>query len=442
MAERVERSIRMLCVMMLAILLTGCGGHVAYVKGRPLRTEPPRVTSIPEYQLVVDDTQAGTWQVSLQRRDRIVRETQTIYEKVEVRDQTEWFQPDFLLWPVNLVRTPLGIAGATVSTVSMVVHFVGAEIGGGLAGMGVMILASPLSLPVAIFGGWDAAGAFLGGTFRIFAGVVAAPVETLLGATIDLPQTFIWGTPVLPITRVILAGGALNEDELSKGFFDPWQEAIRSYWKFASGYEAYPPFLIWPEKVQRRRVVSGEEMPGEWVPQEPQYTDWQMVPIQRLFLQGEGWGHTVQAQSGTVTIDFRQVVKEEDLPWGLLEFTLVAPLPDGTAKEKQGTVIVRPSGPVVVASVSPPPGPDGSISEPNPQLQLSVTGDYGLVKVTVIANGFPFAVYPTGDEVLGQTLRKNLKVPSLTRGKNTVRIIAVDGNGRQTEKALDLVYSP
>ena len=281
---RVPRAV-VLPPLILSILvcpLQGCFTTTVARRGKSLRTESKAEKVRTEYQLVTaEEITIGkpVVVVKVEHRDwQKISEREIFQTIVESTKRTLSFEPRFFLWPVNLVRTPIGVVGCIWGVTITGVHTVSAVAVGTATGLapGVgLIVGSAFSIwflgPVAVM------GMVLGGFMvigvmaavvgqkdndaskfgRFFPSAGMAIVELAL-APVELPQLIWCDQPGFPFTRRTFdtESTALSRYWSSSGTF------IGAFWNFAWDYEAYP-FIVMPARKVSSRI-GDREMTGDW----------------------------------------------------------------------------------------------------------------------------------------------------------------------------------
>ncbi len=290
MREKRSSRLSAFAVLMVACAMGGCTTHIRYEKGEVLRTERQVVESGTSYRLAFReelDAAPPALAVWVEAVRTVTEERRPIHAKREVYLAGRWlFEPGFFLWPVNLVRTPLGLAGCGFSALSVGAHW-------GAAAVGV-VFAIPATAVTPILSGSGGQMNLMrtGGAFTL---VGVAIVETVL-LVIDLPHKAVHGTPLYPVTR--------NRPD----FPEAWGRAIKGSWAFAWDYKVYPPFFMRRKSTVRHRDVPGEEVPGQWTraeyAEEPEVAD-----VGSFVFEGRGWRRTVEAADGECRINLLAVVQ-------------------------------------------------------------------------------------------------------------------------------------
>ena len=400
-------------------ILAGCSSHVKFVEGDKLRAEERELGRSLQFQIKTVpriEKNKPSLSLALQQRHEVQTERRDVYQKVEVYKKLSWVHPDFFLWPVNAVRTPLGMAGCAVEGTFIAVHATLAEVVGSAMSVGFGVGLMPIDLLILPFD-TDMAGDFL--TWRFKAGWTAGEV---IGDTpsviLETPQ-MIGGGPLYPFTRNAFANWGKANKRIFKGL-----------WRFAWGYEAYSPFFIWPKKSsERRRDVPGETLPSRprtgWQKQTVP-TEWQDVPNQAFTISGSKSDGTVTAPGSTVTLDLLTLA--EGIHYSeTLRFTARVKTESGAKQEEFQYPVATLRDPLPPQITTVPPA-DGEAPETSIVFRASVHGDTPLVKLSVTHNGTDQPQAPPK----GLDAEIRFKV-LLNRGENTFVITAEDEKGLKTE---------
>jgi hypothetical protein len=289
-------ALRLLGLLLLATALAGCSIAPHYEKGALLTTEQREVGRTPEYKLQgVDhlDRVPPVLVVWMDTRDRITTEQRDMYQKVEVSGRRRLaFEPTFLLWPWNVVRTPVGLVGCVFSGVDLGLHYVAAG-GGAVAGVAASVFTYIALNACTLFQVgdlWDTTGFGLAADFaQLFIFVLETPLLVL-----DVPHKAIHGTPIYPV--------AMNRKE----FPQDWGAALGGSWHYAWDYKAYPPFIIWPRAEEERVDLPGETLAGGWARSDT-YGDWRQAQPESFTLEAGGRTSSVPALAGMASVNLREL---------------------------------------------------------------------------------------------------------------------------------------
>jgi len=298
----------------LLILCSACAGPRC-VRGKLLRTEHQTLDEAVSCRLAYREEfdRSPPSLVVWVEGQRIVQErVRPVYEQVRVSPVRKWgLHPDFLLWPVNVVRTPLGLAGCAASTASF-----GLRLGGTALGTAAGALASLPAMPPAY--GLQAMGlsrpeatvAFmLVPPLRRAADMVTTPLSVL-----DIPAALIEHSPLSSLWR--------GKPSLSR-----WARSMKTYWRFAWGYESYAPFLVWPKVAEQRREPTGGTVPGDWTAVE-RVEEPARIVVQSFVLRTSSRTQRMEPTRGQCRIDMLALA--DGLPDGqAVRFTVLAPSPTG-----------------------------------------------------------------------------------------------------------------
>ena len=291
-----------------ALVTTGTG----FEKGDLLRVEHAPARSV--YDLAsMEEEIRGSMCLRVWAKVREVRDERPVYAKVEVTTHQGWaFRPSFFMWPVNAVRTPLGLASCGFSALSIGAHY---------SAVGVAFVVGCAS-GILLGGPWVALTGQSGENILIWAycgaAVPLAVIETVL-LPLDAVHWLIHGTPLYPLTREMFSQRGT--------YMSPWQAALASSWRFAWDYQVYPPLPWWPGESKTRRVVPGEEIVGDWAPKAvgPPPT-WVTSATFRLRRGNEV--KDLEAFNGLATINLDEMSKDLR-PGETLAFTIEADVPGG-----------------------------------------------------------------------------------------------------------------
>jgi len=303
--------------LLLAASLAGCTVAPRYERGDLLTTQKRVVETVQEYKLQASerlDRRPPTLLVWVDVRDRIVTEERNVYRKIEVTGRRRLsLEPTFLLWPWNVVRTPLGLAGCVFSAADMGLHYVAAGVGavGGVVSTVVFYTAAHT---VSIFVGLPVSDPTGLGMAADFAQLLIAVLETPLLVP-DLPHKIIHGTPFYPV--------AMNRDE----FPEEWGHAIAASWRYAWDYKVYAPFLIWFRTEEMRSEVPGETITAPWVPYDD-YGEWTLARVPEFTVAVGQTTRTVRAPGGMASVDLRALARGLG-PRDTLRLTVTAETPQG-----------------------------------------------------------------------------------------------------------------
>jgi hypothetical protein len=276
------------CIAVVVVLsVCGCTMGRGTAEGQLLRTERGRLLRTEQRALYEDASCHLVDSISVHMgypylsltvvADGLVDEVCRVYQEVEVYRVEGWaFQPRFFLWPVNLVRTPLGLLGWTSSGVAAGGHY--AAMTAGIAVIGVVGLI--VELPA------RALGSHIGDVMGISLplGMLATGLLEVGLLVVDIPHGLVHGTPLFPVVRG------------SDRFPGAWWAAARRSWEFAWDYQAYPALPVLPA-TERRRAVPGGELSGDWTVDEGSRRS-AFVDVGEFRLIGDGWVETVPAPEG------------------------------------------------------------------------------------------------------------------------------------------------
>jgi len=305
-------------LLALLTMVGGCAVPPRFERGEVLRTENRVVEAEPEYrlqsleQMNADPPRLIVW-VDVRRWRR--EETRRAYQKVLVEGVRRLsFEPGFFLWPCNVARVPLGLTALAFSGVVCGGHYVaaGAGVVGGIAGT---VIAWPYVRLGQRLGLVTVHDTHALGTAGAFAQVMIALFETPL-LVVDLPHKLLHGTPIYPVFRNL------------PSFPDRWMEAMDASWNFATGWHAYPPLFIWARISERRSIVRGEAMKGPWTPRLAP-GEWDLAPMDRLRLKGDGWNEMRRPDGAMAEIDLRSLAATRGRG-GTLRFAVEVTTPSGT----------------------------------------------------------------------------------------------------------------
>ncbi|MFO7959163.1 MAG: hypothetical protein R6X33_18915 [Candidatus Brocadiia bacterium] len=280
----------------LAVLVGGCAVPTRFERGEHLRTERRFVQSEPEYrlqsleQLDAEPPKLIVW---VDVREWTSEETRGVYQKVRVEGTRGLaLEPSSFLWPWNVVRTPVGLTGLAFSGLVCGGHYVAAG-AGAVAGIAGTVIAWPyvrLGQRTGLVTVRDPDARSTTGTFaQVMIGLFETPL-----LIVDLPHKLVHGTPIYPVFRNL------------PSFPDRWLGAMDDSWQFATDWQAYPPFFVWARTSESRSVVPGETLKGGWTPRRTP-GEWDLAPMDRLRLTGDGWSEVRRSPGAMAEIDLRSL---------------------------------------------------------------------------------------------------------------------------------------
>ncbi len=289
----------LLCLLLCAAC--GCTVPVHYERGELLTTEQRVLGRRAEYEVrALEQLEAHPpcLLVWVDSRDRIRREERDIFRKVEVSGtRRPSFEPAFLLWPLNVARTPVGLFGAAFSSVDWFSHYLA-------AGVGTVVG----FVSTGFSGTYFRAGAQLGlveindrtglGTVGALTQTAIAILETPL-LVVDVPHMIVHGTPIYPVLR--------NRQE----FPERWAQAVAASWDFAWAWKNYPPFILWYRVDESRSPVPGSTMHSAWK-RADRFGEWRHAFVRGLRIQTEAVDRIVPTHGGPVRIDLAALARETD----------------------------------------------------------------------------------------------------------------------------------
>jgi len=231
--------------------------------------------------------------VWLDSRPTTTAEERDLYQKVEVSGRRRLsFEPTFFLWPWNVARVPVGLAGCVFSGMDAGLHYVAAGVGAG-AGVTATVftyIALNACTLFAVSDLRDTTGYGLAADLtQLFIFVLETPLLVL-----DVPHKLAYGTPIYPV--------AMN----SKSFPERWGQAIGRSWHYAWDFKAYPPFLLWMRTEEARSDVPGETMPGAWTRRD-QTGDWALAGADSFIVESGGHMRVVRTEAKLASIDLREL---------------------------------------------------------------------------------------------------------------------------------------
>jgi hypothetical protein len=301
-----DASLRRMALVLLVGLCAGCSAqHLRYEQGALLRTETkqadstwyPRVGWREELQ--VPAPYLAVWVETPSEPPTLVRR---VYEKAQVTSVPgEWrFQPRFFLWPLSVARTSAGMAGWAFSWANKGLHWgafwvVGIPVGA-VTALGYCVVTTPVHL---VFGepkNYTGAEAGIGWFFGS-ACITTGVLETFL-LPLDVVHTVLHRRPTwYAVFRTVTD----HDTDL-----DPWADAIERQWRFAWGGKRCPPLPYWPERHEERRVMVGQQLPGEWEAR-LDGVRWERVDAQSVVLEIGEHVEELAPTDGEYRIDLRKV---------------------------------------------------------------------------------------------------------------------------------------
>jgi hypothetical protein len=306
-----------LVLLAAASTCAGCRLPTRYERGELLREETRTLDAEAEHRISwVDhlDEEPPKLIVWVDSRETLVEEFRRVHRKVQVDTRRRLsLEPSFLLWPWNVIRTPVGLTGCAFSLSLCGGHYLAAGVGavGGVVGT---LAAWPwISLAHSWVGVGEPGSEALGMAGAMSMLLIASFELVLL--PFDLPHTFIYGTPVFPVFA--------NRRE----FPDEWLYAVEDCWRIAWGYKAYPPLPVWTRRVEERIVLPRQEIEGPWT-RRTTIGDWQLGQVHAFQVSAPGWSREIYAANRMAEIDLRLLASELK-PAETLQFTVQAQTPDG-----------------------------------------------------------------------------------------------------------------
>ena len=394
----VHRQIRAPLVLLLLILcpLPGCLTTTSREPGTRLRTERRAEMVRSEYRLVSEEkTDPGdpmVVMVRLERRDVEQVSERDISKAVIVRTRrTLSFEPRFFLWPVNLVRTPIGLVGCLWGTTTTGLHTT------------LGVLATVTLVPL-----------------------LAAPPGEVAFAVLELPQIVLSGQPGWPWTRRWLGG---NRDAL-KRYWSTSGAFIGTWWDFAWGYRAYP-FIIMLVKKQTRQETDTEYV-GDWQDKGEQPTDYDPVPFHEFTVRAGERETTVTADAaGNAKVDLRDLSRHVCFD-GRLSLSVEARVDDKSVGRPEFAYEVNKLRGPLPPDVETDPTDGSFVDAARLRFAVTVTGDRKLKDISVSLNGQPQKEW----KAVGQyDFTGEIRI-LLRPGPNRISVEATDEGGLKTTRDI------